>query len=113
MKKELCSKIEEDIIAQGQSITTEDVDTLVLKQDKEVEFGLKIKQRKHKKLTFFEFNIEKTISVSQFQQFCDLSLDSDTLITDFLRQNFILKLNVFKPSLDGDDKHQEWRERAL
>ena len=63
--------------------------------------------------TFFEFNIEKTISVSQFQQFCDLSLDSDTLITDFLRQNFILKLNVFKPSLDGDDKHQEWREKAL
>jgi alpha-galactosidase len=50
MKKELCSKIEQDIIVQGQSITTEDVDTLVVKQDQEVEFGLKVKQRKNRKL---------------------------------------------------------------
>jgi hypothetical protein len=50
MKKELCSKIEQDIIVRGQSITTEDVDTLVVKQDQEVEFGLKVKQRKNRKL---------------------------------------------------------------
>lgn len=37
-------------MVQGQSITTDDVDTLLVKHDKEIEFGLKIKQRKHQKL---------------------------------------------------------------
>jgi hypothetical protein len=30
-----------------------------------------------------------------------------------LRKNFIMKLNVFEESLENDEKHQDWREKAL
>lgn len=85
MKKELCSKIEEDIIVQGQSITTEDVDTLLVKQDREVEFGLKIKSRKHKKLTLFEFNIEKYINLRNFLDYTELDITKSHAIIEFLQ----------------------------
>lgn len=113
MKKELCSKIEQDIIVRGQSITTEDVDTLVVKQDQEVEFGLKVKQRKNRKLTLFEFNIEKYINLNQFLEYTSIDLSNESMVEDFLRKNFIMKLNVFEQSLDNDEKHQDWREKAL
>lgn len=61
-------------MVQGQSITTDDVDTLLVKHDKEIEFGLKIKQRKHQKLTLFEFNIEKQINYKNFLEYTGLDL---------------------------------------
>ena len=55
LKQELCTKIDQDIKDQGQQISTDDVDTLLVKKandtnDLEVEFGLKITERKDQKL---------------------------------------------------------------
>lgn len=113
MKKELCSKIEEDIIVQGQSITTEDVDTLLVKQDREVEFGLNIQARKHKKLTLFEFNIEKYINLRNFLDYTELDTSNLLEIKDFLHENFLMKLTVFDPYSDIEEKRQEWGKKAL
>lgn len=50
MNQELCSQIDQDIKQTGRAISTADVDTLLVKQDRQVEFGLAITQRKHQKL---------------------------------------------------------------
>ena len=50
MNKELCSKINTDIIKTGHSLSTDDIHTLVVKSDSKVEYGLKITSRKHQKL---------------------------------------------------------------
>lgn len=50
MNRELCQKIETDIKTQGQAISTEDVNTMLVRQDGNVEFGLRIQERKNQKL---------------------------------------------------------------
>jgi hypothetical protein len=47
MNRELCTKIESDIKSSGQTLSTEDVNTMVVRQDGNVEFGLKIQERKN------------------------------------------------------------------
>jgi hypothetical protein len=50
MNRELCSKIELDIKTQGHAISAEDVNTILVKNDGAVEYGLKIQERKYQKL---------------------------------------------------------------
>lgn len=45
-QEELMKKISDNIIAQNQNISTDDIDTLKIKQDDRVDFGLKINKRK-------------------------------------------------------------------
>lgn len=75
-----------------------------MKQDREVEFGLKIKSRKHKKLTLFEFNIEKYINLKNFLDYTELDIKNDFAIREFLQDNFLMKLNVFNPNIDQEEK---------
>ena len=46
MNKQLCQKIDEDIKTTGIDLSTDDIDTLHVKQDQKTEFGLKISHRK-------------------------------------------------------------------
>lgn len=50
MNRDLVSKIENDIRVTGQAVSTGDVDTLLVKNDNKVEYGLHIQKRKHQKL---------------------------------------------------------------
>jgi len=63
INKDLLMKITDDIHAHNQILSHEDLDTLRIKQDEKVDFGLKIKQRKHQKMTLFDFTVEKQINV--------------------------------------------------
>lgn len=51
LNRELCSKIDTDIKSKGQTISTDDVDTLVVtNEDNRPEFGLKITERREPKM---------------------------------------------------------------
>lgn len=85
-----------------------------MKQDREVEFGLKINSRKHKKLTLFEFNIEKYINLRNFLDYTELDIKNTFAVREFLQDNYLMKLNVFNPNdLDQEEKRQDWGEKAL
>lgn len=54
LNRELCSKIDTDIKSKGQTISTDDVDTLVItNEEQRPEFGLKITERREPKMTLF------------------------------------------------------------
>lgn len=77
---------------------------MLVKQDQMVEFGLKIKQRKHQKMTLFEFNIEKQINFQTFLEYTDLDINNSYSINEFLSENYLMKLKVFDQSMDLDEK---------
>lgn len=115
MNRELISKIDKDIEQTGNAISTSDVDTLQLKSDNKVEYGLHISHRKHQKLSLFNFNIEKQISVSQFINQTNIDVQNHQEMVNFLEKNYLLKLNVFQSDEENpeDYNRQAWRERAL
>lgn len=112
MNRELCLKIDRDIKETGAAISTADVDVLLIKQDGQVEFGLNISHRKHRKLSLFEFNIEKQISLEQFVQSTRLDLQNAAEVEAFLKHNCLLKLRVVHDE-GQDPRRQRWREKAL
>ena len=51
LNRELCSKIDTDIKSKGQTISTDDVDTLVVtNEDNKPDFGLRITERREPKM---------------------------------------------------------------
>ena len=50
MNKDLCKKIDDDVRATGIQICKDDINTLLVKQDAKVDYGLKITKRKHQKM---------------------------------------------------------------
>jgi len=50
MNTNLCKKINEDIERTGANISTDDINTLLIKADTKIEYGLKIVKRKNQKL---------------------------------------------------------------
>ena len=68
--------------------------------------------------TFFEFNIEKSINLTQFLQYTDVDISNHKSILSFLTDNVLFTLDVVEVSMDEyscekEQMHQKWRESAL
>lgn len=68
----LYDKIKEDIKKDDQDLSADDLTTMVVRQNNQVDFGLRIKKQKHQKLTFFNFDTEKMIDLTQFLTYTNL-----------------------------------------
>lgn len=68
----LYDKIKEDIKKDDQDLSADDLTTMVIKTNNQVDFGLRIKKQKFSKMTFFNFDTEKMIDLTQFMTYTNL-----------------------------------------
>lgn len=64
VKENLDREIQKDLALRGQKIDVEILDSVLLKSEEEVKFGLKLKQWHVQDVSLIEFNIEKAFTVN-------------------------------------------------